>query len=181
MARSRSPWTALLLSTLLVACAARGASSVGTASPASRPGGVRLELTDQATGRVIFSSILEEGERAALAWTNSLFQLQVTEVFVVREGRLALTSVTYADPGGKEPPRVRPEDAADLVQTGGPFHAEGIARPIRTVTFRVGEVGKPTFRAAGKTIRFLDEVGFGGSIRLEATPDSGSPPSIPAG
>ena len=130
----------------------------------------RVQLTDAATGREILSCALAHGERAVLTWRNSLFDLQVTEVFVARGGGLELASVTFADPSGREPPLLRPEDLDDVYHTGGPFRVEGLSRPIRRVVFRVGEIGDPTLRISGRAVRFLDAVGFGGAIVLQVRP-----------
>lgn len=131
----------------------------------------RVTLTDAGTGREIASHVLAEGERAVLTWTNSLFHLPVTEIFVARAGRLALDSITFEDPTGRAAPLVRPEDVNDLYQTGGPFRAEGLGRAVGRVVFRVGEIGNPTMSIAGRVIRFREEVGFGGAIVLENRPD----------
>src|SRR5512137_2676306 len=73
------------------------------------PGHTWLELTDERTGRKIVSRLLLDGEKVVLTRTNSLFRLPVTEVFVAGIGILTLTEITFADPAGREPPRVRPE------------------------------------------------------------------------
>jgi hypothetical protein len=148
--------------------------------PAAAAGGAapdrtRVELTDLRTGRRIASRVLAPGERAVLRWTNSLFRLGVTEVFVARGGGLELDGVTFEDPEGREPPRVRPEDVADLYHTGGPFRAEGLSRPVKRVIFRVGAIGDPSLRLGDRTIRFAAEVGFGGAIALEASPEPSAP------
>ncbi len=130
----------------------------------------RVELVDGSGGRTIASHLLCEGERAVLRWRNSLFGVDVTEVFEARAGGLLLTSVTFADPRGGEPPRVRPEDVDDLYQTGGAFRAEGLSRPVRRVTFRVGEIGRPRLTLGERTFHLYDEVGFGGTVRLVADP-----------
>jgi len=127
-----------------------------------------LELTDAGTGRTIASQLLPDGERLVLTWKNSLFRLPVTEVFVARSGILTLTEITFADPTGREPPRVRPEDVDDLYHTGGPFKAESLSRPFKRVIFRVGEIGNPTIRVGGRTIQLAQEVGFGGAVLLVA-------------
>lgn len=128
----------------------------------------RLELTDAGRGRRIASLLLADGEKVVLTWRNSLFDLPVTEVFVAGSGVLTLTEVTFADPGGREPPRVRPEDVDDLYHTGGPFKADGLSRPFNRVVFRVGEIGNPTITLGGRTIRLAQEVGFGGAVLLVA-------------
>ena len=61
-----------------------------------------LELTDAETGRRIISQPLQSGEEVVLTWKNSLFGLQVTEVFVAADGILLLTQITFADPRGGE-------------------------------------------------------------------------------
>ncbi len=127
-----------------------------------------LDLTDAGTGRRIVSRLLPDGEKLILTWTNSLFRLPVTEVFVADGGRLMLTEVTFADPSGREPPRVSPADLDDLYHTGGPFKAVGVARPISRVVFRVGEIGKPTLRIGDRLVDFAREVGFGGGVSLVA-------------
>jgi hypothetical protein len=130
----------------------------------------RVDLTDADTGRPITSRTLADGTRVMLTWRNSLFGLDVTEVFVAGSGGLTLRSVTFADPAGGEPPRVLPEDVDDLYHTGGPFRAEGLNRPIRRVVFRVGQVGNPVLQIGDLRVPFAREVGFGGAVLLEATP-----------
>lgn len=126
-----------------------------------------IELTDGKTGRKIFSEALPHGETITLTWNNSLFRLKVTELFIVKDGLLVQTSVTFADPKGSIPPAVKPEDVDDLYHTGGPFKAEGLSRPIRKVTYRIGEIGDPVIIIGGRLIRLAKEVGFGGSVILE--------------
>src|SRR5512136_133057 len=120
-----------------------------------------LELTDERTGRKILSRLLPDGEKIVLTWTNSLFRLPVTEVFVAGSGILTLTEITFGDPTGREPPRVRTEDVNDLYHTGGPFKAEGLSRQVSRVVFRVGEIGHPAIKLLDRVIDFTQEVGFG--------------------
>jgi hypothetical protein len=127
-----------------------------------------LELTDGDTGRRILARLLPDGERIVLTWTNSLFRLPVTEVFVAGNGALTLTEITFADPAGREPPRVRPGDVEDLYHTGGPFTAEGLSRRLSRVVFRVGEIGDPVLRIGARVVSLRREVGFGGSVLLVA-------------
>lgn len=161
---------ATALAALLLLLAGSGPPAVA-AGPGPRP--TRLALVDGSDGRAIAREELCPGERAVLRWRNSLFGVDVTEVFTAEAGGLLLTSVTFAVPGGGTPPAVRPEEVDDLYHTGGPFHAEGLARPVRRVTFRVGEIGRPRFTLGDRTIRFYDEVGFGGTVRLEVAPPGG--------
>jgi len=135
-------------------------------------GTTRLELTDAETGRRILARVLRDGDEVVLTWKNSLFGLMVTEVFVARAGILELTRISFADPAGGEPPRVRPSDVADLYQTGGAFQAEGLSRPVRRVVFRVGEIGGPRIRVGSEVVAFEREVGFGGAVVLVARPPS---------
>jgi hypothetical protein len=136
---------------------------------ADRPRGLTwLELTDPGSGRTIFAGALSPDEEIVLTWKNSLFNLTVTEVFAARSGRLDLTQVTFADPRGLPPPAARPEDLDDLYHTGGPFHVEGLARSLACAVIRVGEIGNPALTIAGRTIRFKQEVGFGGAVLLQA-------------
>jgi hypothetical protein len=144
------------------------ASACEWPSPAPGRGGLTwLELTDAGTGRTIAAAALPAGAAVTLSWMNSLFRLRVTEVFIARDGRLDLTQVTFADPQGPPPPTVSAADLDDLYHTGGPFHVEGIARPLTRAVFRVGEIGDPTLRVESLIVRLKDEVGFGGAVRLE--------------
>ncbi len=137
-------------------------------------GDTRVELTEADTGREIFSTVLQDGEPVILMWKNSLFGLQVTERFETRGGTLYLTAVTYASPQGPVPPIVSPEEVEELYQTGGPFSAQGFAKPFREVVYRVGEIGEPKMKIRDRLIDFKKEVGFGGRIVLTAK--SASPP-----
>jgi hypothetical protein len=149
----------------LVACSAL---LLVLASRTSRPRGVtRLELTDAENGRKIFADALPDGEEIVLTWKNSLFNLTVTEIFAVHAGALILRSVTFADPRGLPPPLARPDDLDDLYHTGGPFHVEGLHRPLTHAVFRIGEIGDPRVTFGHHALHLKQEVGFGGSVRLE--------------
>jgi len=154
----------------LVACLALPLAVWASMRIPAPAGDTWLELTDTETGRRIAARALREGEEVVLTWKNSLFGLMVTEVFVARAGILELTRVTFADPTGGEPPRVRPSDVKDLYQTGGPFQAEGLSRPVRHVVFRVGEIGDPRIRIGREVVQLVREVGFGGGVVLVARP-----------
>jgi|PlaIllAssembly_1097288.scaffolds.fasta_scaffold26304_2 hypothetical protein len=132
------------------------------------PGYTRVRIQDGGTGRKIFSGVVRDGEEVVMTWKNSLFGLQVTEVFQAQRGVLVLTSVTFADPQGPAPPVVRPSDVYDLYHTGGAFTAAGLSIPFRHIAYRVGEIGEPKIRVKGREIDFKQEVGFGGSVILTA-------------
>jgi hypothetical protein len=130
------------------------------------PGYTRIQIRDAGTGRKILSVVMRDEEEVVLTWKNSLFGLQVTEVFQAQRGVLVLTAVTFADPQGPAPPAVRPSDVDDLYHTGGAFTASGLRKPFRQILYRVGEIGEPKMRARGREVNFKREVGFGGSLVL---------------
>ena len=133
------------------------------------PGHTRMELTDPDTGRDLASFVLRDDEPVVLTWRNSLWGLDVTEAFVVRDGLLIQTEVTFAQPDGSPPPRVRPGDVDDLYHTGGAFSAKGLAIPLQQVVYRVGEIGNPKMRVRDRVIEFKPLVGFGGRVVLTTT------------
>jgi hypothetical protein len=133
------------------------------------PGYTRIQLRETGTGRKILSLVLRDGEEIVMKWKNSLFGLQVTEVFQVREGRAVLTTVTFADPQGPVPPVVRPSDLDDLYHTGGAFTAQGLNRPFERITHRVGDIGEPRMKVRATEVDFKQEVGFGGGVVLTAS------------
>jgi|GEM_PF-281919 len=141
---------------------------LGFASQITAPGFTRVELRDAATGREIFTAILRDGAPITLTWRNSLFNLDVTEAFVVENGALIQTEVTFADPRARSvpPPVVAPSDVNDLYHTGGAFSAKGLRRPFTRIAYRVGEIGDPKMTIGARVIEFKREVGFGGSIVL---------------
>ena len=126
----------------------------------------RLELKEAGTERKIFSAFLRDEEQVVLTWKNSLFGLQVTEVFQARTGMLVLTQITFADPQGSAPPTVRAADVDDFYHTGGPFFVQGLAKPFKQVVYRVGEIGDPKMRVKDRVVEFKQEVGFGGGVVL---------------
>ena len=87
-------------------------------------------------------------------------------MFEARGGLLYLTEAMYVLPGGPPPPAVVPGDAEELYQTGGPFHARGLAKPFREIVFRVSEIGEPKMKIRDRLVDFKKEVGFGGRILL---------------
>jgi len=132
------------------------------------PGYTRVRIQDGGTGRKILSSVVRDGEEVVMTWKNSLFGLQVTEVFQAQSGMLVLASVTFADPQGPAPPVVHPSDVDDLYHTGGAFTAGGLNRPFRRILYRVGEIGEPKMRVRSRVVDFKQEVGFGGRVMLTA-------------
>ena len=130
----------------------------------------RVALAEAETGRKVFSAVLRDGEQAVLTWRNSLFGLDVTEVFQARRGMLVLDQVTFADPRGLPPPVVSPADVDDLYHTGGPFTAGGLGKLFSRVVYRVGEIGNPKMTIRDRTVIFRQEVGFGGGLILTAAP-----------
>lgn len=126
----------------------------------------RIQLKEAGTGRKILSEVLRDGEEVVMTWKNSLFGLNVTEVFQAQRGILVLTQITFADPQGSVPPMVAPSDVDDLYHTGGSFTASGLRKPFRQILYRVGEIGEPKMTARGREVNFKQEVGFGGSLVL---------------
>jgi hypothetical protein len=139
---------------------------LGVRSQAPAAGYTRVELTQAGTGKTILSIVLRDGEQAVLTWRNSLFGLDVTELFQAEAGMLILDQVTFADPRGLPPPTVSPADVDDLYQTGGPFTARGLGKPFRRVAFRVAEIGEPKLKIRDRVVAFKQEVGFGGGVML---------------
>jgi hypothetical protein len=132
----------------------------------------RVALTEAETGRKVFSAVLRDGEQAVLTWRNSLFGLDVTEVFQARQGMLVLDQVTFDDPRGVPPPEVSPVDVEGLYHTGGPFTARGVGKSFSRVTYRVGEIGNPKMTIRDHVVIFMQEVGFGGGLILTAAPST---------
>jgi hypothetical protein len=130
------------------------------------PGYTRLELTDAETGRKTLVVVLSDGEQVVLTWHNSLFNLDVTEVFVAESGWLIQTEVTFADPRGVPPMHASPQDLDDLYHTGGPFTVQGLRKPFARIVYRVGEIGEPKMRVGDRVVEFKREVGFGGGVVL---------------
>jgi hypothetical protein len=90
---------------------------------------------DAETGRRIFVAILRDGEQVALVWRNSLFNLEVTEVFVAENSILIQTEVMFADPRGMPPMRAPPQDLDDLYHTGGPFTMQGLRKRFTRIIY----------------------------------------------
>ncbi|MBI5580777.1 MAG: hypothetical protein HY895_16615 [Deltaproteobacteria bacterium] len=142
---------------------------LGVLAQAPAAGYTRVELTQAGTEKTIMSIVLRDGEQAVLTWRNSLFGLEVTEVFQAGAGTLILDEVTFGDPRGLPPPTVSPADVADLYQTGGPFTARGLGKPLRRVMYRVSEIGNPKLQIRDRVVAFKQEVGFGGAVILTAS------------
>ncbi len=136
------------------------------------PGCTQIELTEAETGGRLALFVLRDGEPVVLMWRNSLFGLDVTEVFIAGSGVLIQTEVTFADPGGAPPPRVSARDVDDLYHTGGAFSAAGMSRPLSRVVYRVGEIGEPKLKVRERVVDFKSEVGFGGRVVLTASAPS---------
>ncbi len=132
------------------------------------PAHTRVDLTDAENGRILLTAMLPDGEQLTLTWTNSLFGLPVSEIFVARDGRLIQEQVIFADLGGQAPAAVAARDVEDLYHTGGAFAASGLARPLTRVVFRVGEIGEPRLRVRARVVDFKRAVGFGGRVILTA-------------
>lgn len=121
------------------------------------------------SGRKVFSILLLNGEQVTMSWKNSLFSLDVIEVFEARQGLLVLDQVAFLDPSGAIPPEVMPADLDDLYHTGGPFTARRVGKVFRRVAYRVGEIGNPKIKIRDREVSFSEEVGFGGGLVLSST------------
>ncbi len=128
----------------------------------------RLLLRDGETGRMLLSALLPDGDRATLQWHNSLFDLDVTEIFVAQAGALVQTGVTFADPRGLPPMVIPPGEVDDYYHTGGPFTTNGLHRRFSRIAYRVGEIGNPRLKVGEEEIVFRREVGFGGQVVVSA-------------
>jgi len=126
-----------------------------------------LTLSDEDSGRLIFSSCLDEGENIVYEWKNSLFGLNVTEIFSVRNGSLVLTEIVCHDPYGNPEPLVDPADVEYLCHEGGPFHAVNLSRAYGEISFMVGKIGKPRITVRDAVIDLEKEVGFGGRVIMK--------------
>ena len=129
-------------------------------------GYTRLDLSTEGRRKPILSDVVPDGERVVLTWHNSLFRLDVTEVFFARGGVLIQDQVTFSVPGGSPPPRVSARDVDDLYHTGGAFDARGLARPFSRIVYRIGEIGNPRIQVKKKTAVLKKEAGFGGRVIL---------------
>jgi len=136
------------------------------------PGYTRLELTEPEAGSRLALYLLRDGEPVVLRWRNSLFGLDVTEIFTTEGGVLVQKEVTFADPGGGPPPAVSARDVDDLYHTGGAFWASGMNRPFTRVVYRVGQIGEPNLTVRGHVIDFKRAVGFGGRLVLTTSAPS---------
>jgi len=142
---------------------------LATSSDLLSAGKTQVQLAQADTGRRIMCVVLYDGETIVLTWTNSLFRLSVTETYVAHAGILEQTGVAFADPSGREPPTIRPDEVDDFYHTGGPFKTEGMKRPFHRIVFRVGEIGNPVLRIRDQVIRLSGEVGFGGAVIMKAS------------
>ena len=140
---------------------------IGFAPKIILPGCTQLQLQDGQTGRLLLSKIVVDGEEALLTWHNSLFDLDVTEKFITRGGKLVQTAVTFADPRGLAPMLIPPEEVDDFYHTGGPFTTSGLDRRFSRIVYRIGEIGRPHFSIGTRNIDFKHEVGFGGQVILK--------------
>jgi hypothetical protein len=140
--------------------------ALGLLSRIAPSGYTRIDLTEDGTGKNVFSAVVPDGERVTLTWRNSQFGLDVTEGFFARSGVLVQDQVTFSAPGGPPPPRVSPRDVDDLYHTGGAFDARGLSRPFRRIVYRVGEIGDPKMQVRNRTVSFKQAAGFGGRLIL---------------
>ena len=129
-------------------------------------GYTRIELTAEEGRKRILSDVVPDGEPVTLTWHNSLFRLDVTEVFLARSGVLVQDRVIFAAPDGSPPPRVLARDIDDLYHTGGAFDARGLSRPFSRIVYRIGEIGDPKMQVKKKTAALKKEAGFGGRVIL---------------
>ena len=133
-------------------------------------GYTRVELVAEEGGKRILSDVVPDGEPVTLTWRNSLFGLDVTEVFLARSGVLVQDQVTFSARDGSPPPRVSARDIGDLYHTGGAFDARGLSRSFSRIVYRIGEIGDPKLQVKKKTAALKREVGFGGRVILATSP-----------
>jgi hypothetical protein len=126
-----------------------------------------VTLLDRESGRLIYSACLSDGEAIVYKWKNSLFGLNVTEIFLVRRGSFELFELVYEDPNGNREPQADIRDLDYLCHEGGPFRAVNISKFYQELEFMVGKVGKPKIIINDHLIDLEKEVGFGGRVVMK--------------
>ena len=124
-------------------------------------------ISDKETGRIILSETVKSGDILTLRWKNSLFLLDVTETYTIRDTFFEQTGIIFHDPDGKDEPVISACDVDDVYHTGGPFKAVGLSRPFKGIVFRIGEIGNPVIRLKERDIDLKSKVGFGNAVILE--------------
>ncbi len=125
-----------------------------------------LEVRDEINGKKLLDLTLEDGEEILLYWRNSLFDLDVSEKFVIEKGTLILREVRFFNSPGSSLPFLDQKDLEDLYQTGGLFSAQGVQKRFTQIEFRIGEIGHPRLKIKGQVLDLKELVGFGGKVRL---------------
>lgn len=124
-------------------------------------------IWDKETGEIIASETVKSGESFSLIWKNSLYNLNVTEIYVIKDTFFEQSGVIFHDPNGKPEPVISASEVDEFYHTGGPFRAMDMSKPFKKITFTIGETGNPVIRLKGKDINLKDRVGFGGRVVLE--------------
>lgn len=126
-----------------------------------------LELVDNESGRRLLKITLKDREEVVLYWKNSLFNLDVIEKFIIYQGEIILTEVSFLNPTETPTPSLSAQDLEELYQTGGPFSVKGIQKRFTQIEYRIGEVGHPRIMIKGQLFDLKEAVGFGGKISLK--------------
>lgn len=126
----------------------------------------QIKLIDEDQKKKILEIVLEDSEEIFLYWRNSLFNLDVTEKFIIEKGTLALKEVSFSNPFESSPLSVSPNNLEDLYQTGGVFSVQGVQKRFTQIDFRIGEIGHPKLKIKGQLLDLKELVGFGGKVRL---------------
>lgn len=125
-----------------------------------------LEVMDEINGKKLLDITLEEGEEIFLYWKNSLFDLDVSEKFMIEKGTLILREVSFFNSPESPLPLLDQKDLEDLYQTGGLFSVQEAQKRFTQIDFRIGEIGHPKLKIKGQLLDLKELVGFGGKVRL---------------
>lgn len=144
-----SSWTAAFALLLAVA----GGAAIGAASV-----GPTLVVTDAETGERLLEIPVAEGTTVTLAYTHSVERTPVRDRYVVRDGRLVMTRMTFESYGWGLPA------SADVERVNGSF----VAKPNRSytsITVAPGRVAGHRLIVGDRTVDLV-ALADGRSVRL---------------
>lgn len=124
-------------------------------------------ITNRETGEIVYTQSLKPGDVITLTWKNSLYNLDVTETYVVRSYFFEQVSIEFNDPNRMDVPEVKPAEVEDYYHTGDPFKVNNISRPFEKIVFLIGDIGNPKIKIKENIIDLKKKAGFGSSIVME--------------
>jgi len=124
-----------------------------------------LVLSYAETNRVLYIAPFSEGEEFSVSHIHSLNQSPVTEIYVLTDGQIMLTTMEFETFGAGMPAVLEPGQTLTRPETGG-MRIDGFERRIPDLRYLIGYAAEHTLYIADQSVPLYTLAAAGQSVQF---------------